>query len=99
MNFYLKILLCLTSLIFISIYCEVPSVDSNLDIGILSQVFRDIINEFLLKEGIKFNILTFSYITQFQKDVMTDFMLKSNEEFDWKLNFYNLDRQERGYID
>lgn len=41
---------------FISAY------DNYMDIKMISQVLHDIVDEFLLKEGIKFNIITFNNI-------------------------------------
>lgn len=94
---YLK-MFWIVSLIVKSTSCEVPKIDSNTDVAIVSHVLNDVVSEFLLKEDKKFKIVTFSNISQLQVNILSDFMSKSHEKFDWKVEFRNFAVPTRKFL-
>jgi hypothetical protein len=70
----------------------VNNLDAN--VTIISQVLHDIVDEFLLKENIKFNIKVFNKVSQFQLDILTDFMSKNRNKFSYNLTFNDLEEIE-----
>jgi hypothetical protein len=59
-------------------------------VTIISNVLHDIVDEFLMKEKIKFHIKIFNNISEFQVDILTDFMSKAGEKFDYRFIFCDL---------
>lgn len=65
--------------------------DYDKDVALISQVLNDIVDEFLLKERLKFNIMTFGRISQLQKEILSNFMAQNiGEKFVYKLLGYNI---------
>jgi len=77
------------------IKCEIFVNSLNANVTTISQVLHDIVDEFLLKENIKFNIKVFHKISQLQEDILTDFMSKTGSKFNYRLTFDDLRLDKR----
>ena len=75
------------TLIFHLIFCGHFLQIMDINVPIVSQVLHDIVNEFLLKERIKFNIKIIGKVSQFQLDIMSKFMSNTKEKFDYRFMF------------
>ncbi|CAG9798468.1 unnamed protein product [Chironomus riparius] len=71
-------------------YCNQFDYSYYEDVAVNSHVLSDIVNEFIFKENIKFDILFFNHISQLQKDILTDFMSKINGNLSYQVKSYNL---------
>ncbi|CAG9812356.1 unnamed protein product [Chironomus riparius] len=68
------------------IFCEGPlhfQYDS--DIKILSRVFHDIVDEFILKENIQFNIFNVKIKSELILDIISEFLAETNERFKYRI--------------
>jgi len=83
------------SLTFNLINCEIFVNNFDANVTIISKVLHDIVDEFLLKENIKFNIKVFNKVSQLQKDILTDFMSKTGSKFNYRLTFDDLRLDKR----
>jgi len=78
------------ALTFNLINCEIFVNNLNENVTIISKVLHNIVDEFLLKENIKFNIKIFSKISQLQEDILKEFMSKTGSKFNYRLTFDDL---------
>lgn len=85
----IKVILCyLFGSVCTKNYLKTFELDSNATI--ISQVLLDIVDEFLVKENIMFNILIIKqYKTQFSWDILNNFMSRNSMKFNYQLRLNN----------
>ena len=91
---FLWVLIFLNFRFYLSLcYHFVNNKDSN--VTIIAKVLHDIVDEFLIKENIRFDIKILNKISQFQQDILTDFMSNVNGKFSYNLTFKDLSMETR----
>ena len=81
--------------LFNLICCNSIMVDlDNSNVTTISKVLHDIVDVFLTKQKLTFNINVFNKITRFQQEILTDFASNAGEKFRYFIMHDDLTRQE-----